>query len=235
MADKINHRKLTGSKRLDTDPFGSLLSFMENNEEPWGVKDCESRFRYANKATLKLSQLPANFDIEGRLDNECPALWAEFASDIQKQDRETEAEKKRVAMIQTCLWPGQVHALCEKFPLFDNEKKCIGTVYHMTKFNFVSSYDLFNKKIPSVLVMKPPVNGFTKKELEVIFFLLQSFKAKEIGQKLNLSHRTIENKLQLIYGKANVNSLNAFREYGKAKGFDRYVPEWFIKAGCTII
>jgi DNA-binding NarL/FixJ family response regulator len=83
--------------------------------------------------------------------------------------------------------------------------------------------------------MKPPVNGFTKKELEVIFFLLQSFKAKEIGQKLNLSHRTIENKLQLIYGKANVNSLNAFKEYCKAEGFDRYVPEWFIKAGCTII
>ncbi|MEY4921419.1 MAG: hypothetical protein RLY17_136 [Pseudomonadota bacterium] len=233
MIDKIN--QITSSKEPDADPFGSLLSFMENNEEPWCVKDCESRFRYANKATFKFSKLPIDFDIEGRLDNECPTLWAEFASDLQKHDRQVEMDKRRVAMIQTCLWPDQAHALCEKFPLFDNEKKYIGTVSHMTKFNFVSSYDLFNKKIPSVLVMKPPVNGFTKKELEVIFFLLQSFKAKEIGEKLNLYHRTIENKLQLIYGKANVNSLSAFREYCKAEGFDRYVPEWFIKAGCTII
>lgn len=234
MVNDVNHKNIVGSKGLDVGSFGSLLSFMENNEEPWGVKDCESRFMYANKATLKFSQLPINFSIEGRLDNECPAQWAEFASDLQKQDRAVEMAKKRVAMIQTCLW-GQEHTLCEKYPLFDNEKKCIGTIFHVRKFNFISLYDLFNKEIPPVLVMKPPTNDFTKKELEVIFYLLQSLNAKEIGIKLNLSNRTIENKLQLIYGKAKVSSLNAFKEYCKAEGFDYYIPEWFIKSGCTFI
>lgn len=234
MVNDINHKNIIRSNGLDTDSFGSLISFMENNEEPWGVKDCESRFMYANKATLKFSQLPTNFNIEGRLDNECPAQWAEFAPDLQKQDRAVETAKKRVAMIQTCLW-GQEHTLCEKYPLFDDSKKCIGTIFHVTKFNFISLYDLFNKEIPSVLVMKPPTNDFTKKELEVIFHLLQSLNAKEIGIKLNLSHRTIENKLQLIYEKAKVNSLNSFKEYCKAKGFNHYIPEWFIKSGCTFI
>lgn len=234
MIGDINHKNTIGSKGLDADSFGSLLSFMENNEEPWGVKDCESRFMYVNKPTLNFSQLPISFNIEGRLDNECPAQWAEFASDLQKQDREVEAAKQRVAMIQTCLW-GQEHTLCEKYPLFDNEKKCIGTIFHVTKFNFISLYDLFNKEIPPVLVMRPPTNSFTKKELEVIFYLLQSLNAKEIGERLNLSNRTIENKLQLIYGKANVNSLSSFKEYCKLEGFDRYIPEWFIKAGCMFI
>ncbi|WP_049633921.1 PAS domain-containing protein [Yersinia aldovae] len=232
--DENNHKKIIGSKEFDAEPFGSLISFMENNDEPWGVKDCESRFMYANKATLKYSQLPLNFDIEGRLDNECPAQWAEFAPDLQKQDRAVETDKKRVAMIQTCLF-GQEHTLCEKFPLFDNEKKCIGTIFHVTKFNFISICDLFNKTPPPVLIMKPPTNDFTKKELEVIFFLLQSLNAKEIGRKLNLSNRTIANKLQSIYGKANVNSKSAFKEYCKAEGFNRYIPEWLIKAGCTFI
>ncbi|CNH37822.1 LuxR family transcriptional regulatory protein [Yersinia kristensenii] len=234
MIDKINRPKIMGSKGLNEETFGSLVSFMENNEEPWGVKDCESRFMYVNKATLKLSQLPLNFDIEGRLDSECPAQWAEFASDLQKQDREVETDKQRVVMIQTCLW-GQEHTLCEKPPLFDNEKKCIGTIYHVTKFNFISLYDLFNQEIPPVLVMKPPTNDFNQKELEVIFFLLQSLNAKEIAQKLNLSYRTIENKLQLIYGKAKVNSLSTFKEYCKAEGLNRYIPERFIKSGCTFI
>ncbi|WP_145559705.1 PAS domain-containing protein [Yersinia mollaretii] len=233
--DKINHENRVGSNQLDVGSLGSLLSFMENNEDPWGVKDCESRIIYANKATLKYSQLPLNFNIEGRLDNECPAKWAEFASDLQKQDREVEMDKKRVAMIQTCLW-GQEHTLCEKFPLFDNEKRCIGTLFHVTKFNFISIYDLFiNKEIPPVLVMKPPTSDFTKKELEVIFYLLQSLNAKEIGEKLNLSHRTISNKLQLIYGKAKVNSLSAFKEYCKVEGIDRYIPERLIKPGCQFI
>nr|WP_049608987.1 PAS and helix-turn-helix domain-containing protein [Yersinia pekkanenii] len=232
--DKINPPKIMGSKGLDAEPFGSLLSFMENNEEPWGVKDCESRFMYVNKATLKFSQLPIRFNIEGRLDNECPAPWAEFASDLQKQDREVETDKKRVAMIQTCLW-GNEHTLCEKFPLFDNEKVCIGTIFHVTKFNFISLYDLFNNKIPSVLVMNPPISNFTKKELEVIFFLLQSLNAKEIAKRLNISNRTISNKLQSIYEKANVNSHRAFKEYCEAEGFNQYIPEWLIKAGCTFI
>ncbi|MFM1345801.1 hypothetical protein WFP14_04450 [Yersinia proxima] len=65
MVNDINHKNIIRSNGLDTDSFGSLISFMENNEEPWGVKDCESRFMYANKATLKFSQLPTNFNIEG--------------------------------------------------------------------------------------------------------------------------------------------------------------------------
>ncbi|EON3356671.1 LuxR C-terminal-related transcriptional regulator [Yersinia enterocolitica] len=232
--DKINHKKIIGSKDECNGSYGSLLSFMENNEEPWGIKDCESRFMYVNKATLKFSQLPISFSIEGRLDNECPAQWAEFTPELQKQDREVEMDKKRVAMIQTCLW-GQEHTLCEKYPLFDNEKKCIGTIFHVTKFNFISLYDLFNKEIPPVLVMSPPTNDFTKKELEVIFYLLQSLNSKEIGERLNLSKRTIENKLQLIYAKVNVNSLSSFKEYCKVEGFDRYIPEWLIKKGCVFI
>ncbi|WP_411853085.1 LuxR C-terminal-related transcriptional regulator [Yersinia enterocolitica] len=232
--NNINHKNIMSFKGIDARSFGSLLSFMENNEEPWGVKDCESRFMYANKATLKFSQLPINFSIEGRLDNECPAQWADFAPDLQRQDREVETAKKRVAMIQTCLW-GQEHTLCEKYPLFDNEKKCIGTIFHVTKFNFISLYDLFNKEIPPVLVIYPPTNDFTKKELEVIFYLLQSLNSKEIGERLNLSKRTIENKLQLIYGKVNVNSLSSFKEYCKVEGFERYIPEWLIKRGCVFI
>ncbi|HIH7425708.1 TPA: hypothetical protein ACYSPO_003989 [Yersinia enterocolitica] len=58
--NNINHKNIMSFKGIDAGSFGSLLSFMENNEEPWGVKDCESRFMYANKATLKFSQLPIN-------------------------------------------------------------------------------------------------------------------------------------------------------------------------------
>lgn len=239
MVNTIDHEKTIDSQCIKAESLGSLISFMENNEEPWGVKDCSSRFVYANKSTLRFSGLPSNFKMENKLDSECSgASWADFEADLQKQDREVEKNKKRGAMIQTNLW-GREHTLCEKFPLFNNDKQCIGTVYHVRKFNFVSLYELFNDRMPSVLTTTPPDNKFkfTEKELEIIFCLLHThMSAKEIGKKLNLSHRTVENKLQVLYKqKAGVNSSNQLREFCRAEGFDQYIPARFFKAGVQFI
>ncbi|WP_342221395.1 LuxR family transcriptional regulator [Candidatus Fukatsuia endosymbiont of Tuberolachnus salignus] len=227
-------KNVDSSQGISVKSFGSLVSFMEYNEESWGIKDLESRFMYANRATIELSKLPAGFDVEGRLDNECPTAWGDFAPELQKQDRDVEQKKKRRAMIQTNLW-GQEHTLCEKFPFFKG-KKCIGTVYHVTKFNFVSLYELFDKKIPPILVTEPPTGLFTDKELEVIFFMLKpDMTAKKAARKLCLSDRTVENRLQAIYGKSKVNSLSSLREFCLCEGFGQHIPERFISPGCTFL
>lgn len=53
--NNINYKNIMDFKGIDVGFFGLLLLFMENNEELWGVKDCEFCFMYVNKVILKFS------------------------------------------------------------------------------------------------------------------------------------------------------------------------------------
>ncbi|WP_240313739.1 hypothetical protein [Candidatus Fukatsuia symbiotica] len=74
--DEANHEKATDSQGITVNSLESLSfkSVMENSGQSWGIKDKESRFVYMNKVSLDAHNLPIGFDIEGRLDEECPAL-----------------------------------------------------------------------------------------------------------------------------------------------------------------
>lgn len=45
-----------------------LIRFWENSSEPWGVKDNQSRYVYANNRLHRLLALPDKFNMEGRTD-----------------------------------------------------------------------------------------------------------------------------------------------------------------------
>ncbi|AHM74087.2 helix-turn-helix transcriptional regulator [Yersinia hibernica] len=209
-----------------------LISVMEYSHEPWVVRDCQSRYVYVNQAGLDFLNLPADFDIEGRLDNECPADWAEFAQQYQANDRKAEKSGKRVAIISTHFY-GRDRILepyyLPRFPIYNKIGECIGTLTNASKLNFTSLSQYVDHRSPSVLTLTPPTDLFNEKELEIIFFILQPMTAKMVAKRFFLSPRTIENKLTMIYEKAGVNSLNMFREYCGNLGLDLYIPPQFVK------
>lgn len=92
-------------------------------------------------------------------------------------------------------------------------------------------YDFFNNLKPSVISLTPPDSQFTERELEIIFYALQRLSAKEIAQKLCISHRTIENRLQGIYNKISINSLKELVEYCNTTGLNNYVPKKLLREG----
>lgn len=84
---------------------------------------------------------------------------------------------------------------------------------------------------PSVISLNPPVDIFTERELEIIFYAIQKISAKEIAAKLNISHRTIENRLFTIYNKIEVNSINGLIKYCHNVWLNNYVPKKLIREG----
>lgn len=67
-----------------------LLMFWENSQEPWGIKDIDSKYIYANRAYYYLLKIdPRKFRIVGHLDNKLPSPISEFASHFQQHDRQT--------------------------------------------------------------------------------------------------------------------------------------------------
>ena len=71
---------------------------MEHLNEPWGIKDLDSRHLYMNKAAYLYTNTPASFTVEGAWDDEFPAGWAECSAAWREHDRRTEENLGRVAV-----------------------------------------------------------------------------------------------------------------------------------------
>ncbi|WP_074013432.1 helix-turn-helix transcriptional regulator [Candidatus Sodalis sp. SoCistrobi] len=218
----------------DLNYINALICFMENLNEPWGIKDLESKHIYMNNHAIRYTNTPPNFDIEGRKDNEFPAAWAEISDELQDHDRLTEKRKQNTAIIETHYWNGEQSLrpyISNKTPLFNKNGRCLGTAWTSREITMLSPIELINKKTPSVLVTDIKQNIFTKKELDVIFWSQQKLSSKEISRFVGVSHRTVENKLQGIYNKIGINSVSQLIEHCKEKGWDKYIPPDLLKKG----
>jgi len=209
----------------------SLIAFMEKSDDFWLIKDIESRYIFANKVSYYYGDLPSSFDIEGRLDQECPAYWSEQAPLFQENERAVRTAGKKKNILNTFIFGGKEKRvqtfLGEVFPLFNNGE-CIGTISYLKRLAFYSMHHYIRGEYPSELTLNKPDCFFTDREFDILFFVLQGMKPKEIAQRLSLSNRTVANKLQMMYQKAQVNSLGALKEFCMAKGYDSYAPAKFV-------
>lgn len=218
-----------------------LLMLWGSSQEPWGVKDIDSKYIYANLAYYHLLKIdPRKFCIVGHLDEELPSPISEFASHFQQHDRQTIEHQDRLCSIE--IHPYEADQLMrpyyfDKYPLYEEQTRlCIGTIFHARKVeNVLLKKQLLSQAKPGYFVFYPPEKVFTEKELEVIFCVLQNMSRKLIALHLGLSPRTVENKLQAIYGKAGVNSLSQFGEYCCHKGYDHYIPQKLLSRASQLL
>ncbi|MGN1512395.1 helix-turn-helix transcriptional regulator [Yersinia enterocolitica] len=212
----------------------SLISIMEKASIPWAIKDNNSKFVYLNESCLDLFDIQPGFDFEGRLDEEMPCSWSEYSDDFKAHDRKAEQSREGAEIIVTSSF-GRERVLSPwyfpKFPIYNQNGKVLGTVFFGKKFNFISICDFFNSLIPSVITLTPPVDDFSERELDIIFYAIQKMTAKEIAEKLSLSNRTIENRLRFIYDKVGCHSLKDLIEYCHTSGLSHYVPKKVLREG----
>lgn len=210
----------------------AMIKFWEISNEPWGAKDKNSKFIYANRRYHELLSLPKGFDVEGRYDGELPASTAEFQNEFQAHDRKVESLLDRVTSIEIHPFERNPYLqpwYFDKYPLMDNNGVCIGTIFHGRPVEMVTLARLDKIKIPSSLVFSPPSDFFLKREWEIVFYLLQGFSARDISEHLHISFRTVNNHIQNIYHKAGVNSRRRLIEFCYENNISNYIPESFFK------
>lgn len=211
--------------------FEALISYMEYSNEFWYIKDHESKFIYMNDYGLHYSGLPKGFNVEGKLDSECPVYWSEVADVIQANDKNVMQSQKVIPTLITFTYGGK-EKLIQPFmadvtPLI-KEGKSIGVVGRAKKLELYSMYHLEQGQCPATISFGKPTDLFTDREFDIVFFALQSLSAKDIARRLNLSCKTVENYLHLIYQKTGVSALNQLIEYCRNKGYDKYAPGKYI-------
>lgn len=225
----------------------SLIDHMGNSNEPWGYKDNNSYFVYANNAYKNLLNISPSFDIEGKKDGELPAPTSDFEAEFQVHDRMVEREEKKISSLEVNYFGAEQTIQAYKFtkyPCYDKNHKILGTIFHGEKL--LKSYIkaslaintlVSNNKIPegSFLIHNNGYQSLNSKEHKLLFLLGIGFSIKEIAEKLNLNKRTVENYFTLLRDHFNVSKTSDLKDIAWSKGFVKNIPEIFLIPQSRII
>ncbi|WP_448511971.1 helix-turn-helix transcriptional regulator [Photorhabdus laumondii] len=208
-----------------------IINTMAQSNEPWGIKDKNSCFIYANQACKRVQNISNSFDYEGLYDYDLPWDGAEFAKEYMAHDRMVMEKEERMRSLITHVH-GKEKILSsyffEKHPLYHEDGSCIGTIYHGWQAQDFSFTRLFRGKLPANIMFQPPTDLFTQREWDVIFLILHKYTNKQIGIMLNISYRTVENHISRICKRIGLHSSRQLEEYCCTNDYDLYVPERFV-------
>lgn len=212
--------------------ISGMIPSWEDLDLPWGAKDLESRFIYANTAYKRLLGLPEHFDLEGRYDSELPAPTSEFAEQFQIHDRVVEADRMRRASLEINEF-GPDRELSayffDKAPLYDRQKNVLGTTFMGRKAVHLTTDFYLNGGRPNSIILNKPSDAFTDTQWDIIFLLIQRYSQKEIANRLNMAPKTVNNHISSIYAKVDVTNHIQFIDYIKNHGWANYVPEKYFR------
>ncbi|HDL7825574.1 TPA: PAS domain-containing protein [Yersinia enterocolitica] len=209
-----------------------LIRFWEHSSDPWGARDNQSRFIYSNDRHHKLLGLSDKYNLEGRLDSELPSPTAAFQMEFQAHDRKVELSQERITSVEIHEWDGLSYLkpnFCDKYPLIDESGVSQGIIFHVRPVEDIILSRLTKIKVPTSLTFTPPSKFFTKREWEILFYILHSFSSKDIAKKLHLSSRTVSNIIQSVYRKAGVSNKRQIVDYCYENKINNYVPQSFFE------
>lgn len=220
---------LTNASRLEIPLVFQL--YMENLDEPCGIKDNTSTFVYANEAYHELLNLPKGYNVTGRSDSELPAATSEYASLFQAHDRLVEKTGKRRSSLEIHPF-GKKQQLSayffDKTPFPDSTGRTVGTFFHGRKAEHLSLRFYITGDKAESLLLTYPSNIFSETEWLVIFYLRSHLCRKEIASKLNRAEGYIKNMISVIYEKAGVTNTQMLIDFIRTNGWHRYVPEQLL-------
>lgn len=215
-----------------------FIQFWEGSNEPWWVKNNQSRFVYANRRLINLLSLPDLYDIDGRFDGELPSPIHEFEIQIHAHDRMVEKERERISSIGIQKYNHLDYLqpwYSEKVPLMNESGEVLGVICHARPVEAIFLTRLAKIKMPTTLVFNPPNGLFTDKEWEIIFYTCQLFTPKMIERAIGVSNRTVEDTLGRIYKKADVGNKRGLIDYCIENGFNNFIPQSIFKTCESII
>ncbi|CNI91958.1 helix-turn-helix transcriptional regulator [Yersinia bercovieri] len=214
------------------DSLEMLIRFWDQSAEPWSVKDNCSRYVYANPRFNQFLYLPDEYCVEGRLDSELPTPIAEFSAEFERQDRQAEKLQDRITSIEIHLLDGcscYTAYFCDKYPLIDENDIFQGVICHIRPVNNIILTRLNKIKMPTSLVLTSPLEIFSKREWEVLFYLLHNLSSIEIARKLSLSPSEVCDVSESIYKKAGVANNRQVIEYCYENKINNFVPRSFFE------
>ncbi|SFN03763.1 regulatory protein, luxR family [Izhakiella capsodis] len=219
-------------------PANLISMFEKDPVVGWAVKDKNSCFHYVNNTFKTWQTISHNFDYEGLNIRDVPVPVAEFCDIFNQQERKIELTGKPVRAITTHIQGSEKimqPAYNIQEALYDEHKKCIGTIISVRPVRIITPTSLMNGKIMQHATFESPSEIFTEKEWEVVYLLVCGMGLKEISSILSITVDAVNGRLRSCYKKTDLNSLSDLKVYCRDNKFDNYIPLFFLKKGHIVI
>lgn len=215
-----------------------IIHMFDNNPNPCHIRDIECRYVYINPAMAELLDLPKGFNIEGKLITDILHWMAVFLEEIYRHDKIVMDNKATLSLLITSAF-GRKNTvqpyIFDIQPFFDDNGYVVGTMAEAKLCKFFSPLQYVDGDSPIILTSAIQYKSFTQSELDVIFFTYHGLTSKETARRLELSHRTVENKLCILYQKAGVHNIYQFREFCRDIDLDCYIPSILLAPSVRVI
>lgn len=223
-------------------PIDQLRLIFDHYPGGWGCLDRASRYIYVNREFARLVELPDAQAIRGLSPADLPCPAAAFSDVFRVQDMKVQRNRRPMQILD--IHPdsqGRMHVyLSQKIPLFDEAREVIGIIFHIRPLPVLDVFSLClqqagaenNFSISRLLgngSLEPENSGnweeMTRREREVLFFLIRGNSARQIGGRLSLSHRTVEQYISFLKHKLGASSKFDLIKMAFDRGYANKIPE----------
>jgi DNA-binding CsgD family transcriptional regulator len=229
-----------------------LQALLDNSPGPWGCKDRNSIFLYANEAYGRLVGVPHFLELIGKREDELPCGAAECADLYRQQDREV-MEKGlplRILDIHPYANDNWRAFIFIKTPLLDAQRNIIGTIFYGADASTPLSRPL--TKLVNALALQDPgldlseatryslldpqdKKVLSRRETEVLFYLLNRRTLSEISRDLDVSEHSIQQFVAQLIKKFAAASQADLVDKAMRQGYSSHVPESLFDQQISLI
>lgn len=223
--------------------ISNALAFMiDQMPGACGCKDEESTFIYANDEFKAIAGLRPDDSIAGMTDFDLPGEMAVHAKTFREQDKYVLEREIAITTFNVYRMKcARINAyLVTKKPFLDHMTQLRGVLFHLTDMSALNIGLLgpYHREAPRVfdglnypLGVNYVIAGgdtdldITRREYEVLFFLLRGATAKRIGEFLSISSRTVEQYVTILKEKFDVLTKQELIEKAILMGYYYVMPE----------
>ena len=212
-----------------------------------GWKDKNSVFLGCNINNAKAIQLEHPEDIIGLSDIDLVDQTEESAQ-FHKTHDQIAIEGYTVKTLHPSFRHSDNKTYFQTKKIFKQREEAVGIIYHCIEFFiptlFTKMQEVDKRNAPSVMlplyyelesnIYNNPYH-FSPRELECLFCMLRGMSAKQIGNFLGLTKRTIEFYIDNIKNKVGCSKKSQLLDLALEKGYLTYFPQQFLNSGCHVV
>ncbi|ECH2288275.1 PAS domain-containing protein [Yersinia pestis] len=214
-----------------------IIFFFEKSNEPWGIKDKESRYVYANKAYFDFLGVPMEKrnKIHFKSYDFIPSLKP-LIEGLVSHDQEVMNTGVRYEAVGTLLINGQYRTfLFEKWPRYSKSGEINGTIFHLKPFELISMSYFIDKPFYGKATYSPPTEIFSPREWDVLFLLFRRIEKRQISKILKLRETSVRNLISRLFLRTGTSGREELLNYGFREGWHLYIPPRFAEIGYDLI
>lgn len=232
MAGCHNSDPTVGSQYFYRSDLSILKRFGDLFGEPFGLKDVNHNFIYANQLLESIFEKYSLQDSDGCFSYK---LSPESISHNLEKPHWGNVNENYLALLKNIEDGYSYPYLLHQVDILDDENRFLVNVVYFQKIKFICSGGGIPNCMRSKVTLDIPSSLFSKREWEIVFLYLQDISVSDIADRLKLSVRTVRNHIHRIHAKSDADNHDSFKKYCYDNSYQLYYPRDYLVSSYVVM